>query len=308
MIERCSIRQNGFYGKYAPAKSGAASTIIVVTDDDVDEIISKSTVKWLNSLGVNALAVSPEKGIKGVHSYPMEQLEQAVNYLKAKGERRIGALGISASGMVALTAAALFQDITLTIALTPSDYVMEGYYQDKKDGVPERPGDYESSLTWRGKPLPFLPYAYRGTDYWAKLKAEAKRRGDMIAGRDMFDESERLHPLTEEEAIKVEKIHGHIYFAAAEDDVMWPACKYIRRMEARLNALPHECTWESHLYEHGTHFVFPEGLARKLLPFGVSLLLPLVFKEAKGFVKECRETRRDIDRTLVAAIRKWETA
>lgn len=308
MTAKCSVAQEGFYGKYCPAKGNTSSVILVVTDDDVEDTISKSQVKWLNSLGISALAISPEKREKGCHSYPLERIENAVAYLKNRGYSRLGILGISASAMVAMTAASLMPQLTLTIALTPSDYVMEGYYQDKKDGAPERPGNYESSLTWQGEPLPYLPYAYRHPEYWQRLKAEAKRRGDMVAGWDMFDESERRHPLQEEERIKVERIHGHLYLAAAEDDVMWDACKYIRRMERRLQELPHSCTWETHLYAHGTHFVFPEGMARKILPVGINLVLPLVFKEAKGYAKECRKTRQDIEHTLVAAIRNWEGA
>jgi hypothetical protein len=36
--------------------------------------------------------------------------------------------------------------------------------------------------------------------------------------------------------------------------VLWDTCRYIRRMQARLDSLPHACTHESWLYERGTHF------------------------------------------------------
>lgn len=304
----CYVEKDGFYGRFCPVNSSKKSVIIAVTDDDVNDTISKSMVRWLNDLGVSALAVSPEKGQKGCHSYPLERIERAVSYVTRRGYTKIGIWGISASAMCAMTAASLLPNITLTIALTPSDYVMEGYYQERKDGAAEYPGDYEASLTWRGKPLPFLPYAYRHPEYWQQIQAEARRRKDFIAGRDMFEKSERLHPLQEEEMIKIEQIQGHIYLAAAEDDVMWDACKYIRRMEKRIKERPHTCTLETHLYKHGTHFVFPEGLARKILPIGINLLLPFVFREARGFTKECQKTRRDIERTLVVAIRKWENS
>ncbi len=305
MTERCCVKEDGFYGRYAPAARTAGAAILVVTDDAVDGIGSKSFVRWLHGHAVPALAVSPEKGQRGCHSYPLEQIEQAVAYLKARGHAKVGILGISASGMTALTAASLLPDITLTVALTPSDFVMEGYYQDRKDGAAERPGDGESSLTWRGGPLPFLPYAYRHPEYWAQLRAEARRRGSLFAARDMFDESERRHPLREEERVRVERIRGHIYLAAAEDDALWDAGRYIRRMAQRLETLPHECSYETHLYRHGTHFVFPDGMVRSVLPLGADLLLPLAFREGRGHARECRQTRRDIDRTLLAAIQRW---
>lgn len=84
MTERCSIQEHGFYGKYSSIE-GAGSTIISFTDDNVDDLIAKSAVKWLNSIHVNALAVSPEKQDKGCHSFPLERIESAVRYLRAKG-------------------------------------------------------------------------------------------------------------------------------------------------------------------------------------------------------------------------------
>lgn len=296
--------EKGFYGRYAPANANVRSALIICIDD-ANGFLAKGALKWAKEMGVNALTISPEKKEPGCHSYPLEHVENAVGYLKTQGNQRIGIIGLSASSMIALTAASLLPDITLTIALTPPDFVMEGYYTVKMDGTGEHPGDHESSLTWRDKPLPFLPYAYRHPEYWQKHVEESKRRGDLTAARDLFDKSERRHPLQEEEKIKVENIHGHIYFAAAEDDVMWDSCKYIRRMTRRLEELPHNCTYEVHLYEHGTHFVFPEGMARNLIPFGINLLLPLVFKEAKGYTKECRQTREDIQSTLTDTIGKW---
>ena len=134
---------------------------------------------------------------------------------------------------------------------------------------------------------------------------EAKAGGDRVASRKMFDESERRHPIQEEERIKVEKIHGKILFVGAEDDVLWDTCKYIRRMEKRLSELPHECSWESLLYERGTHFVFPESMLKSMLPIGSGLLVKIMFKAAKEHPKECKETRIDIDKRLKKALKEW---
>lgn len=233
-------------------------------------------------------------------------MESAIDFLKHCGNKKIGIMGASASAMIALTAASYFQEITLTIVLSPSDFVMEGYYQDKLDGAGERPGEFESSLSYRGKQLPFLPYAYRHPEYWQKQLEESKRRGDMIAARDMFDESERRHPISEEEFIKIENIHGKLIMAGAEDDVLWDTCKYIRRMKKRMHEKKGKAECYAFLYEHGTHFIFPENMLRKLLPIGINIILPLVFKEAKGYTKECRETRVSLEQHLIKQIMEWK--
>lgn len=301
-----TLEEGGFYGRYLPAQAGARSGLILCLDEDARGFLAKGALKWARELGVNGLAISPEKGVPGYHSYPLEQVEKAVQYLKEQGNERVGIFGVSASSMVALAAASHLPEITLTIALTPPDFIMEAYYTVKLEGTREHPGDGESSLTWRGRPLPFLPYAYRHPEYWQKCREEAKRRGALMAAKDLFAASEGRHPVGEREAIKVEAICGHLYLAAAEDDVMWDACKYIRRMTKRLEELSRRCTYETHLYEHGTHFVFPEGLVKKLLPFGVNGLLPLVFKEAKGHTKACRQMRRDIQQGIQKAIETWQ--
>ena len=63
--------------------------------------------------------------------------------------------------MLSLIAASYIPDITLTLALTPADFVMEGFYQGKRDGdtdrLTEMPVEGESSASNHRKPLPYLP-------------------------------------------------------------------------------------------------------------------------------------------------------
>jgi acetyl esterase/lipase len=303
--QHCTVAEEGFYGTYYPLERAGSKAIIGMIGDDPDDYMARCAVKWLHGLGIPVVTMSPEKKDYGHHSYPVERVESAVEFLKSHGFEKIGVVGASTTGMLALVAASLIPDITLTIALTPPDFVMEGFYRDGLDGMTERPGDFESSLTWRGEQLPFLPYAYRHPEYWQSIQTESKKRKDMVVSRPLFDESERRHPVQEEERIKVENIRGHVVFVGAEDDVLWDTCTYIRRMEARLAERPHTCTWESHLYEHGTHFVFPEGMVKTMLPIGFDFLLTRIFREAKGYTKECRQARIDIDRSIRRAIEQW---
>ena len=43
-----------------------------------------------------------------------------------------------------------------------------------------------------------------------------------------------------------------LIFVGAEDNVLWDTRKYIRRMMKRPDELPHDCTAEALLYEHGS--------------------------------------------------------
>ncbi len=300
-----SVEQDNFYGAYFENASPVDRCVIAMLGDAIDDHMVMSAVRWLHRQGCNVMTLSPAKKDYGHHDYPLERIESAIAAIKARGNRKIGIVGASTTGMLALTAASYYPDISLTIAMTPCDFIMEGFYQDGKDGARERPGDGESTLSYGGEPLPYLPYAYRHPQYWQMIRREAKEGGDMLASRKMFDESERLHPVREEEKIKVEHIKGRVVFVGAEDDVLWDTCKYIRRMDARLKALPHACSYEMLLYQHGTHFVFPEGMMKRMLPVGSGLIVRLAFRAGRQFPKECRATRIDIDKQLRRVLADW---
>ena len=302
--QKFTPENDGFHGSWYPNTRESHKGVIIMIGDDSDDRLAVSCVKWLHRTGCHVMAMSADKKDYGHHNYPLERFQKAIDFMKGQGCEKIGIVGASTTGMLALIAASYYPQITLTVAFSPSDFVMEGFYQDGKDGMRERPGDGESTVSWQGKPLPYLPFAYRHPEYWKKIREESKAGKDMIASRKMFDESERRHPLQEEEKIKVEKIKGRIICIGAEDDVLWDTCRYIRRMKERLDQLPHESTFEAWTYEHGTHFAFPQSMLRIMMPVGSSLLVCL-FKAGRDYPKECRKTRIDIDMNLERVFRNW---
>ena len=176
-------KKDGFYGAYYANEKASDRAFILMLGDAVDDRMAVSGVKWIQRQGCNVLAMSPEKKDYGHHNYPLERFEKAIEYLKTQGNRKIGIAGASTTGMLALVAASCFSDITLTIAFSPSDFVMEGFYQDGLDGVRERPGNNESSVSYKGEPLPYLPYAYRHPVYWQMIQKESREGGDFIASK-----------------------------------------------------------------------------------------------------------------------------
>ena len=149
------IETDGFYGAYW-ACAGADCALIAMLGDDPEDHTARSGVKWLLNLGVNVMTMSPAGKDYGHHNYPLERIETAIAWLKAHGNRRIGIAGASTTGTLALTAASMFPELTLTIAMTPSDFVWQGFMQGKRDGCGEWPVEGESLFSYRGKPLPYI--------------------------------------------------------------------------------------------------------------------------------------------------------
>ncbi len=303
--EDFSVAADGFYGVYYPCPQPTSAAMIAMLGDSPDDYLARTAAKWLQAQGVSVMALSPAHKDYGHHNLPLERFGATIAALQARGIRRIGIVGASTTGMLALIAASYYPEISLTVALSPSDFVMEGFYRDGLDGCTERPGEGESTVSWQGEPLPYLPFAYRHPEYWQRIMEEAKAGGDRIASRKLFEESERRHPLTEAELIRVERIQGKLILVGAEDDVLWDTVKYIRRMERRLEERPHACDVETLTYKLGTHFVFPQSMLTKMLPVGSSLFVSASFASGKQYPKECKATRKDIDVQLRRILKEW---
>ena len=76
----------------------------------------------------------------------------------------------------------------------------------------------------------------------------------------------------------------------AEDDVLWDTAKYIRRMKQRMKEHPHTCRLEFVIYEHGTHFVFPDSMLKTMLPVGSGLFVKLAFQAARKYPEEMSQS------------------
>lgn len=294
--------KNGFYGVYWKAKKETDSCLITMIGDDAEDHLAKETAEWLMKQGVNVLTLSVEKKDYSYHNYPLERIENAIDWLKLHGNQKIGIAGASTTGTFALVAASYFPSITLTIALTPSDFVWQGFMQGKRDGYTEWPVLNESLFTFRGKQLPYMPFCYQHPHYGKVMKEESRKNHDMLNSIKIFEDSEKVHPIKEEEFIKIENIKGKVLLIGAEDDCLWNTSRYILRMKKRLEEKEHSCKLEAYLYAHGTHFVFPQSLIKKVVPVFSSLFVRLAFSKAKGYSKECKMTRIDIDKRMKMAI------
>lgn len=252
-LTQYTVKKDGFCGLFSPIKENKKAAIIVLEDSHPDNYVVKTAMKWLNRSGISAMGIGPEKYMKGVHNWPLENVENAVHFLQSKGYEKFGVIGSSFGSNIALSAAARIPKITLTIALTPMDWVYWGIFNDKVDGALERPADGESAFSWRGKPLSYVPSPYQHPEYWNMFKKEGKQRGMLLAALNLHNLAEEKHPVTEAEKIPVENINGYLILAGAKDDVAWNTCRGISRMKKRLQESENRCNLEVLIYDHCGH-------------------------------------------------------
>lgn len=280
------------------------AAVILLLGSGGNNVLTKGVAKWLAKRGVNALCLGPENG-SGYHSFPLESVEEAFRFLNEQGNRKIGILGASITSIPALISAARFPDISLTVAVTPCDFVLQGFSKEKRDGCAEWPVEGESMLTWRGEPLPYVPYAYKHPQYWQVVTEETKGSGSLLSSQRLFRDTEARAELTDAVMIPVENIRGRLMLIGCEDDCLWPTAHYIRRMDERLKTRAHSCRYDALVYPHGTHFAFPESMLRQLLPLFPDFIVGRAFRTAREYPKECRAARDDIDRRMKQAIQDW---
>lgn len=291
--------KNYIYAEHADA------AIILLLGSGGSNALTKAAAKWLVKQGVNALSLGPVNGAVGYHSFPLEHVEDAIQALKRCGNHKIGILGASITTIPALTAAALFPDIVLTMAVAPCDYVLQGFTQGKRDGCREWPIESESMLTWQDRVLPYVSYAYQHLDYWHVVQEETKGSGNMLAAKKIFNDSESQTPLKEDVMIPIENIHGRLLLIGCKDGCLWPTARYIRRMDERLKSRGHACKYNAIVYEFGTHYAFPESMLKRILPAFPDFFISRTFRSAREHPKKCKATREDIDRRMKQAIQEF---
>ncbi len=294
-----------FSKNYARSEN-SDSAIILMLGSGGNNALTRRVSKWLVNRGVNVLSLAPDGKEAGYHSFPLENVANAIDFLKRENNQKIGILGASVTTIPALTAAALFSDITLTVAVSPCDYVLQGFLQGKRDGCREWPAAGESMLTWKGEPVPYVSYAYQHPDYWHTVQKETKGSGNMLAARKVFNDTEAKTPLTEDVMIHVENLHGRLLLIGCDDDCLWETGRYIRRMNERLKSRECFCKYDTAIYKYGTHYAFPESMLKQIIPVFPDFLIGRAFLSAREHPKECRQTREDIDRRMKDIIREWK--
>ena len=165
---------------------------------------------------------------------PLEYFNTAIDWLRRRPEvdpERIGIEGGSIGSEVALIVAANNPEIKVVVATMPTGIVWPGIVHT--DGPPP------STFTFRGKPLPDLPYGYPFTsiyDLYAKGLLALDQHPDAI--------------------IPVEQIQGPIMLVCGKSDTLWPSCPMAEQVRDRLKAKHFQHRVELLEYADAGHAVF----------------------------------------------------
>ncbi len=214
------VDEDGLVGRFFfPDDEKPHPTVIILGGSGGGMDIGKATL--LASHGYAALALDyfgnpplPEYLVE----IPLEYFETAIEWLKSQevvDEERIGVIGSSRGGELALLLGATFSDLKAIVGYAPNSFAVRGV---TNSGGVDRP-----AWTYQGNPLPFA-----------------------IAGNMASFEAA---------AIPVEKISGSILLISGKDDGVWPSTEASEIAIERLTERNHPFTYEHFSYEDAGHAI-----------------------------------------------------
>lgn len=155
----------------------------------------------------------------GICEVPLETFVAAVDWLVEQGAGRIGIVGQSKGAEAALLAACRDARVTSVVGISPSSVT----WANVGPGVDGRVHPYRSSWTWRGEPLPFVPY----DESWDPGV-------EPVAFRSLYETSLLAFPAARAAAaIPVERCEAELLLVAGGDDAMWPSDAFAAELAAR---------------------------------------------------------------------------
>ncbi len=227
-----AVKEKGLVGKlFEPEKKGRHPAVLVLSGSEGGMNEPEAAVLASRGYTAFALAYFRADGLpKQLVKIPLEYLKKGIDWLKERDSvdaRRLGVVGASKGGELALLLGATFPEIRAVVARVPSHVVWSGIG-----------GTYqESSWTYQGKPLPCVA-TRPGVGFFAQLAGNKPVR--LV---DIY-----LPGLKDEEAVKkatipVEKISGAVLLISGKEDEMWPSAAMADAVVERLkkHKHPHPC-------------------------------------------------------------------
>ncbi|MCI0380805.1 MAG: acyl-CoA thioesterase/BAAT N-terminal domain-containing protein [Gemmataceae bacterium] len=222
------VHENGLVGKlFEPAVKGRRPALLVLTGSEGG--IREPEAAMLASRGYTAFALA-YFGIEGVPkqlvNIPLEYLKKGIDYLKTRDgvdADRLGVVGGSKGGELALVLGATFPEIKAVVAYVPSHVVWSGIGGTFTD----------PSWTYEGKPLPYVK-TRPGPAFFAQLSAKKP-----LVLLDLYVAGLKDEESVSKALIPVEKIKGSVLLVSGGDDQMWPSALMADKVMERLKEHKH---------------------------------------------------------------------
>lgn len=221
---------------YPPLGSPKKLGVLVLGGSDGG--LPSRRAKYLAENGFPALALAYFK-TKRTPEYldmiPLETFDPAIEWLKQNKQTqgcKIAVIGESKGAELALLLTSRKPEISAVVALVPSAVVFQG--------IPKNYWPPRSSWSYRGEPIPFVPY-------------DLSNLPDPNNILSIYRNSLKQQEAVKQALIPVAKIKGPILLLSAADDRMWPSVEMSDLMMRTLRDQAFSYPYEHITYENAGH-------------------------------------------------------
>ncbi|MEV6718484.1 acyl-CoA thioesterase/bile acid-CoA:amino acid N-acyltransferase family protein [Lentzea sp. NPDC051208] len=245
-VERLEVREHGLVGTlFAPEDDGGDLPGVIVLggsegglqETDAALLAAHGFVTFaLGYFGVDGL---PEH----LEDVPLEYFGTAIEFLSERAGE-IGVVGGSRGGELALLVGSKFSQVSAVVSVVGSGVVTQAVGPGAN--LLQKLQHEAASWTWKGEPLPYLPY-YVGDELRAKIVND-----EPVPLRLAFDTSDGIPEDTE---IPVENIAGGVLLISSGQDDGWPSAELSDVAMRRLKDHEHPFPYEHVVYPEAGHLI-----------------------------------------------------
>ncbi|MDQ6823799.1 MAG: acetylxylan esterase [Candidatus Eremiobacteraeota bacterium] len=212
---RCEPIREPYAGTLCAPNAGARHPAMIVLGGSEGGDSMRGIARRFAERGYVATTVSyfGQRGLPNtLQQIPVENVGRALDALLHRKDvdgARVGILGVSKGGELALLAASTYSQIHAVVADVPSPFAWSGIA-----GATPDPG---SSWTVSGKPVPYvLIDASVGMEFMAAMQAHRP-----VSLRPAYDASMQNREAVDKAMFHLERINGPVLFLAGDDDKLW---------------------------------------------------------------------------------------